>query len=632
MPSILSNPLFVLCLWLPTLWGCNTKKHTEHALLVSERNHSMIEAVSESDSRGMIKSELKDVIILAPGTVSISQAALNKTIVKKKTSFGELDPSYINSVRLHYPTLDQDLIQLTLPDALIFQVDRHTMSLKAKEQLSHIVQHIQHHYQDHVIFVVGHTDSNGSEHNNYRLSSRRAISVAEAMGSLGLNHQQLRIVPMGESQPLVANVTPGQRQRNRRVSLFISPSRPLALSRLKQASCEQMTIDQCAGQPSISDFTVTKRFRSPELSNPQQALVFESQGISTSSHIKNPAVIKTPTLVEKITPEIVQDSLPYKGNKQELSTANPSMVYQPFEVSDQSEAFIERTDIAIEPTVIEKVTLNLPILTAPAGNTKVIHPIAKVSNSDFDDSITTQKPIVNVIDQSVLDFPNNQQNLTLDASHAEKSVVFEMMDVVAEETEFSDSTLSVKALDFVSTDSSLYQASMSKPSLVIESPVIAAEKIEVELNTEGGITLSKNASSELSVSNLENVDAITPSKNDGVLATTINQGKPVIVLNDRNIDKEDIQENNPSFQSPIKIETPQPIILLSSVMNTDEGESLLLPKTDSMMTSDQGRMNRAIAVKPRANIVFDVHERTLTHKEVRSEKNVSIAKQNKQSD
>lgn len=73
------------------------------------------------------------------------------------------------------------------------------------------------------ITVVGHTDSIGAESYNQALSERRARSVADYLGTHGVEGTRLSSVGQGETQPRATNATEAGRQLNRRVEILVQP-------------------------------------------------------------------------------------------------------------------------------------------------------------------------------------------------------------------------------------------------------------------------------------------------------------------------------------------------------------------------------------------------------------------------
>ncbi|MEM7471966.1 MAG: OmpA family protein [Pseudomonadota bacterium] len=68
-----------------------------------------------------------------------------------------------------------------------------------------------------VVQIIGHTDSDGSEANNQRLSEARAQSVREYLQSTGVSPTSVMSVGVGETQPAFPNDTPENKRKNRRI-------------------------------------------------------------------------------------------------------------------------------------------------------------------------------------------------------------------------------------------------------------------------------------------------------------------------------------------------------------------------------------------------------------------------------
>ncbi len=71
--------------------------------------------------------------------------------------------------------------------------------------------------------VVGHTDSQGSEMVNLRLSIARAEAVVAWLRDRGIALERLTADGRGEADPLTSNATEEGRVRNRRIELILSP-------------------------------------------------------------------------------------------------------------------------------------------------------------------------------------------------------------------------------------------------------------------------------------------------------------------------------------------------------------------------------------------------------------------------
>ncbi len=51
------------------------------------------------------------------------------------------------------------------------------------------------------VYLIGHTDTSGTEEYNIALSERRAQSVADYMARLGTDPARMQVVPKGETEP-----------------------------------------------------------------------------------------------------------------------------------------------------------------------------------------------------------------------------------------------------------------------------------------------------------------------------------------------------------------------------------------------------------------------------------------------
>ena len=76
-------------------------------------------------------------------------------------------------------------------------------------------------FPDMGVRVEGHTDSQGSDSMNLRLSNERAESVKTYLSSQGVIASRLKSEGFGETRPIDTNRTPEGRAKNRRVEFHI---------------------------------------------------------------------------------------------------------------------------------------------------------------------------------------------------------------------------------------------------------------------------------------------------------------------------------------------------------------------------------------------------------------------------
>lgn len=78
-------------------------------------------------------------------------------------------------------------------------------------------------YNRTVVNVFGHTDSDGSDAFNQRLSEQRGVTVANYLVSQGTDSRRYYVVGYGEEQPIASNATAEGKAQNRRVEIRIDP-------------------------------------------------------------------------------------------------------------------------------------------------------------------------------------------------------------------------------------------------------------------------------------------------------------------------------------------------------------------------------------------------------------------------
>ncbi|MBR4774569.1 MAG: OmpA family protein [Bacteroidales bacterium] len=102
----------------------------------------------------------------------------------------------------------------------LFAFDKFNLDAKAIEGLNKVITWLKEN-PDLMVQIEGHTDWDGSDEYNQKLSERRAKSVYDYFVAHGVKADRLSYIGYGESRPIATNETAEGRQQNRRVELTI---------------------------------------------------------------------------------------------------------------------------------------------------------------------------------------------------------------------------------------------------------------------------------------------------------------------------------------------------------------------------------------------------------------------------
>ena len=101
---------------------------------------------------------------------------------------------------------------------ILFDVDKATLQSESTKQLQHVVTLLKEN-PELKLEIQGHTDDQGADDYNLKLSQRRADTVVTYLGLFGIGSKRLTPKGFGESKPVMPNTTEEGRANNRRVEL-----------------------------------------------------------------------------------------------------------------------------------------------------------------------------------------------------------------------------------------------------------------------------------------------------------------------------------------------------------------------------------------------------------------------------
>lgn len=124
-------------------------------------------------------------------------------------------------------------IKVTFASGILFDVNKSDLRPTAQENISKLAE-VLNKYPDTNILIEGHTDSDGTEEYNQKLSERRAASVSYFLAQQSVTSSRVTTMGYGELQPVADNSNPEGKQANRRVEVAI-----MANEKLKKAAEEK---------------------------------------------------------------------------------------------------------------------------------------------------------------------------------------------------------------------------------------------------------------------------------------------------------------------------------------------------------------------------------------------------------
>ena len=117
-----------------------------------------------------------------------------------------------------------DQISLVMPGNITFNLNQTSIRSQFAGTLDSVALVLKE-FDQTIIQIEGHTDSQGADSYNQLLSESRASSVRDFLLNQGIESKRTRAVGYGERSPVASNGTESGREQNRRVELTLVPMR-----------------------------------------------------------------------------------------------------------------------------------------------------------------------------------------------------------------------------------------------------------------------------------------------------------------------------------------------------------------------------------------------------------------------
>ena len=114
-------------------------------------------------------------------------------------------------------------IQITFDSGILFDFDSYSLRSEAQTNLTNLATSLKE-YSDSEVLIVGHTDSSGADSYNQTLSENRANAAGAFLIREGITPSRVKMMGLGESEPVAPNETDVGMQQNRRVEVAIFAS------------------------------------------------------------------------------------------------------------------------------------------------------------------------------------------------------------------------------------------------------------------------------------------------------------------------------------------------------------------------------------------------------------------------
>jgi outer membrane protein OmpA-like peptidoglycan-associated protein len=220
LSNITAHYLTACIVAAPLLSGCTTTDpYTGEKQVTKSTAGATIGAVAGAllGAATSTKGDRKKAVLLGAGIGAVAGGGVGVYMDKQEDKLRkQLQGSGVSVTR------EGNNIILNMPSNITFDVDSAQVKPQFHNTLDSVVL-VLNEYKSTLVTVRGHTDSTGSDEYNQQLSERRALAVAQYLGTKNVAQQRLAAIGLGETRPIAPNNTAEGRAQNRRVELELEP-------------------------------------------------------------------------------------------------------------------------------------------------------------------------------------------------------------------------------------------------------------------------------------------------------------------------------------------------------------------------------------------------------------------------
>ena len=192
--------------------GCSSLSNTQRGALIGAGAGGAVGAVVGNAAGSTAKGAIIGAVVGGAAGAIIGSRMNDRA----ETLERELDNATIERVG--------EGILVTFDSGILFGFDSSTLRAQAQNNLSDLARVLADDSDDYELLVAGHTDASGAAAYNETLSERRASAASDFLATQGIPATQIRLVGLGEVEPVASNETPAGQEANRRVEVAIFAS------------------------------------------------------------------------------------------------------------------------------------------------------------------------------------------------------------------------------------------------------------------------------------------------------------------------------------------------------------------------------------------------------------------------